>query len=327
MYNKYQLYSLITFFLLISLCITPSVACDLNYSSSHHMTTEDSILGLKLLTGHNVQITPLRQWDIDHNDQVHIPEILYPLSIQAKMITYEIQNNGACKYLINAGNFFGFIENQLNGHCVFLFPDGHSDHETFRWKIAPFLSETRQTEVETNITNTDISVSMFGGLYDQNQMKGSFNLNLSFEYDAINLKVSGNGNLQIATYMSNINEPIPLFLFDVIYLANQVYYAKIQGVGNNAFVIPWWPEESPNMTSDGATMLQMSIFHKNIEPPTSPNLEIILSTFQTPIYFSGINEPVSETSASDEKILIRPFIKIPAGQNQYNVNISWEFRL
>ncbi|MBF0451621.1 MAG: hypothetical protein HQK75_13020 [Candidatus Magnetomorum sp.] len=311
------------FCLLISLSLIQSTigrtACDDLFNREYPININNSIEGLKLLTGHTVQISELRQWDINHNGQVNISDVLYPFLIQSQMITYEIQKKNECHYLLKGGKSFISIEALTNGHDLYIHPDGHTDHAGFSWMLLPFISETIKPAMETNRLDSGIELSFFAGTLGNDQLSGSFNLNLSFSYDDAQ-KVVGQGNLQIMLHTSDILESLPLYLFKID--STNIQPVKISGkIDQQPAAFFWTPslEEAGKKLGGFSPLVNMLVAGNTLA--SYPDFDLTVSSSYAPIYFNGHYDDENKCFS------IQPFMNIIPGQNQYSIDFYFNASL
>ena len=280
---------------------------------------ETTTEGLSILSSQYVYMPDFKFCDIDRNGQLNISDIIYPLTIQAKMITYEIHQKLLWQYLLKTGIPFISIEEKDHHFDIYVHPDGDINHVGFSWIPVPYLSERKKSEMELSIAENGIDLAFWGMINDNNGISFSFNLNVFIRLEEDMRTVYGEGNLQLTIFAPVITEEVPLYLFDLI--SPNINPVRISGKTAEqqiAFEDYWIADEEPEKNLPGfLPFLNVMLKGNNSNITIYPDFDVTISSQNTPVFFRGIYH-------SDQFFLIQPFVLITPGQN--NLSIDYFFK-
>lgn len=272
---------------------------------------ETSVEVLNILT--SKYIPEFNLYDIDRNDQIGIPDVIYLLLIKGQMIAYEIHQQSVFYYLLKTGRTFISIEENNTGFDFNIHPDGYKNHVGYIWRTVPYLFESNKPEISIMLAENSIEMSFFGMLQGNNGLSGSFNMSLSFCFDD-NLTVSGEGALQVMMHANDITESIPLYLFDII--SSHINPVRVSGkTAEHQIAFDWIADKEPDKTSEGfSPLIDLILAGEHSHISVYPDLELTLSSVNSPLYFKG------QYHFPDQLFTIKPFIFIKPGQHYYTID-------
>ena len=322
-------------FCVFLLCIITSSSQSAQYLPNQTISIESCMNVLKVLTD---QQTNLPQLD-DSNTKVHIPHALYPLMIQAKIISYEIHNKNDSYYLLNNGKAFASIFNATKNKCFVIHPDACLNHYGYLWTIVPFVSNISAFAMNLSVEKTHINMSIIGNISHENLSIGSYNLNMQIQTNHQKI-VSGQISLQIAT-SNEAPDETPLHLFDIqsTYLhdvpltdppdtrgdTGNFTHIQISGQGERSFSLYWVPTNSPHLIKSGLSFMHIA-GTKNLAAGHDlnmkyPDFELTFTSGET-IYFNGQYDIMNQSNVSALNVSISPYILIWPKQI-YRMNIRF----
>jgi len=310
------------------LCFFSSPLQCSEYLPNQSITTESCINVLKILTGQQIDVTPL---DINNNSIIHIPEALYPFLIQSNRIQYEIHQNKDTYYFLKNGKSFASITKAMNSNSFVLHPDACPTHYGFLWNLVPFIANKTPCVMVSSIDKLNINISLTGNIFFENLSIGSFNITLHIQTDQHRV-VSGQINIQIAT-SNNAPEDTPLNLFDIqsIYLHNvpletspdtvgdtgNFTHVQISGTGEQSFNLHWIPINNPHLVKSGLAFMHIAgtkNLAKNYNLHTKfPDVELTFTSSET-IFFKGQYDIQNQSNVKALNVSMTPYIRICSKQ-------------
>jgi hypothetical protein len=303
------------------------------YLPNQSIHIESSLNALKILTD---QVPNALPYDIDTNANIHIPEALYPLMIQTKMITYEIHKNDDKYYLLNSGKTFASLIKIADRTDFVIHPDACPTHYGFLWSIVPFLSNPNTCIMKSSIEKTHIYLSFFGNIIHENLLIGSFNLSMQIQRNNQNM-TDGQIDIQIVTSAAPPDQThLHLFhiqsqyLYDVPLIdppdtrgdTGNFSQVMISGPSFNSY---WIPINNPSLNKSGLSFIQvagaknLAVGHDLITK--YPDVEIRFSSAET-IYFDGQYDIKNKSNINARNVAISPYILVEPNQ-MYRISVSF----
>lgn len=303
------------------------------YLPNQSIHIESSLNVLKILTNQKPNFLP---HNVDTNDRIHIPEALYPLMIQTKMITYEIHKNKDESYLLNSGKTFASLIKTADSINFVIHPDACLTHYGILWSIVPFISNPNTCIMKSTIEKTHILLSFYGNMIHENLSIGSFNLSMQIQTNHQNI-TDGQIDLQIVT-SDEAPDQTPLKIFHIqsqyLYDVPLIDPPDTSGdtgnfthvmISGHSFNIYWIPINNPSMNKSGLSFIQMAgaknlaVGHDLISK--YPDVEITFTSAET-IYFDGQYDIENKSNINVLNVSLSPYILVRPG-HMYRIGVSF----
>jgi len=318
--------------------ISNGFAQDEQYLPDDSITLKSSLNILKILTDHPETKIHSNAVDIDKNQKYHIAEILYPLLIQGRMITYEIHHYPDRQYVLKYGKSFASIMNS-SGNWLFMHPDAYPLHHGFSWMIAPYILETPTCLMASSIGTNGIELFYNGRINYKNKWVASFNLIITIQINAQQI-ITGGGNIQLVMG-SDLENETRLHLFEIksTYLhdvplikppdttgnTGNMSHVLISGRGSSIFNTNWIPIDNPHLIKDGLLFMQIA-GTKNLAAGHGvsicyPDFELTFSG--ETVHFMGQYNLEKKSDVGADNVSIAPYINVSSGR-QYQVAFTFK---